>query len=218
MTPLTPAQIPLTPSVTTSNGSAAALSGRTDLSNCTSKRHQSRENLVHLLSVAFLINTPPLVEDVFGRFSSINWLRAAKRADLRSLHVPDGSALSPDNIEDIVSIDWYADRYVVICGNHITKTTRSETKTDNYGLFTSWAPLRYRTLQIPTWIFIRSNLKIMFRIPSTRRKLWSYWVINPSIFYPEITFRRVRQLSIPQAPHRTIFPLWFPQRLFLRFP
>ena len=121
MPPLTPAQAPLPPSVTTSIGSTAALSGRTGLSVRALRRQQARDDLVHLLSVASLTNSPPLVEAVVGRLSSITRLRAAKLANLEALLLPDGSAPSPDNIEDLISITQYADRYVVACGDHITE-------------------------------------------------------------------------------------------------
>ena len=66
MKPLTPAQVPLPLSVTTSNKNASTLSGRTVLSVCALRRHQAREN-VHLLSVASLTDSPPLVKAIVGR-------------------------------------------------------------------------------------------------------------------------------------------------------
>ena len=71
MPPLTPAQVPLPPSVATSIGSAAALSGRTGLSVRALRRQQARDDLVHLLSVASLTDSPPLVEAVVDRLSLI---------------------------------------------------------------------------------------------------------------------------------------------------
>ena len=64
--PMTPAQVILTPSITTSGGSAAAISGRIGLSVRASRRQQSRDDLVHLLSVASLTNIAPIVEAVVG--------------------------------------------------------------------------------------------------------------------------------------------------------
>ena len=69
--PLTPYKPPLPPSVSTSNGSAAELSGRTDLSVCALRLQQARDDLVHLLSVALLTKSPPLIEAIFGRLSPI---------------------------------------------------------------------------------------------------------------------------------------------------
>ena len=104
MPPLTPAQPPLTPSVAISIGSAAALCGRTSLSARAPRRQQASDNLVHLLSVASLTDSPPLVEDVVGSLSSITQLHATKRADLDALLLLDGSATLPDDVEDLISI------------------------------------------------------------------------------------------------------------------
>ena len=109
MPPLTLAQLPLPPSVTTSNGSAATLSRRNGLSVRVLGRQQARDDLFHLLSVASLTDSPPLVKAIIGRLASISRLRAAKRADLEDLLLPDGLAPSPDDIEDLLSIARYAD-------------------------------------------------------------------------------------------------------------
>ena len=108
--PLNPAQAPLPPSVTNSGGSTAALSGHTGLSVCASRRQQARDDLVHLLSVASLIDSPPLIKAVVGRLSSIMRLRAAKCANLEALLLLDISAPSPDDIKDLLSIARYANR------------------------------------------------------------------------------------------------------------
>ena len=67
ITPMTPAYILQSPSVSNSIRSAAEIIGCTRLSVCALRQHQSRDNLVHLLSVATLTKIPPLVEAVFGR-------------------------------------------------------------------------------------------------------------------------------------------------------
>ena len=102
--PLNPAHVPLPPSVTTSDRSASDLSERTGLSVRASRRQQARDDLVHLLSVTSLTDSPPLVKALVGRLSSITRLRAAKRADLEALLLPDGSAPSTDDIKDLLSI------------------------------------------------------------------------------------------------------------------
>ena len=124
MPPLTPAQLPLPPSVTTSNGSAATLSRRNGLSVRVLGRQQARDDLFHLLSVASLTDSPPLVKAIIGRLASISRLRAAKRADLEDLLLPDGLAPSPDDIEDLFSIARYADRTVTSSPAVITSQTQ----------------------------------------------------------------------------------------------
>ena len=69
--PLNPAQVPLPHIVATSDGSDTALSGRTGLSIRASRSQQARDNLIHIVSVAYLSDIPPLVEAVSGRLSSI---------------------------------------------------------------------------------------------------------------------------------------------------
>ena len=137
--PLTPAQVPLPPSVTTSGGRSAALIRRTSLSFYALRRQQARYHLVQLLFVASLTDSPPLVDDVVGRLSSITRIRVAKRADLEALLLPDGSAPFPDDIEDLLSIAHYTDRYLVARGDRITKTMWStmwsDMKNEHYVLF-----------------------------------------------------------------------------------
>ena len=123
------------PSVTTFNGRDAALIGRTVLSIRASRSHQDRENLIQLLSISLLTYSPPLVEAVYSRLSSMSWLRAAKRADIKTLILPDGSAPSTDNIEDLLSIAQYSDPYFLTHGDNITKKLWSEMKTEHYELF-----------------------------------------------------------------------------------
>ena len=72
MPPLTPSQFTLPPSVATSIGSAAAIIGRTGLYIHALRRQQTRDELFHLLSVAFLTKIPLLVEVVIDRLSLIN--------------------------------------------------------------------------------------------------------------------------------------------------
>ena len=69
--PLNPAPVPLPHIVATSDGSDTALSGRTGLSIRASRSQQARDNLIHIVSVAYLSDIPPLVEAVSGRLSSI---------------------------------------------------------------------------------------------------------------------------------------------------
>ena len=116
------AQVPLPPSVGTSDGRVAALSGRCGRSARASRRQQARDDLTHLLSIASLIDSPPLVEAVVSRLYTISWLRAAKRAELESLLLPDVSALSPDHIEDLLSLARYSDRYSNARSDNITKS------------------------------------------------------------------------------------------------
>ena len=101
MDPLTPDQVPLPPRVRTSNGNTATLSGR---SACASRSQQARDNLTHLLSIYSLTGSPPLVKAVVIRLSTTSRPHTAKRAELDSLLLPDGSAPSPDEIEDLLSL------------------------------------------------------------------------------------------------------------------
>ena len=110
ISPLTSGQVPMPPSVATFNGRDAALIGRTVLFIRASRSYQDRENLIQLLSISLLTYSPPLVEAVYSRLSSMSWLRAAKRADIKTLILPDGSAPSTDDIEDLLSIAQYSDR------------------------------------------------------------------------------------------------------------
>ena len=122
MPPLISPLFPQTLSVATSIGTAAALSMPTILSIRDLKQKQARDNLVYLLSVASLTNSPPLVEAAVNRLSLITQLRTAKRADLEALLLPNGSAPSPNNFKDLISIARYSNHYVVALGYHITKT------------------------------------------------------------------------------------------------
>ena len=72
--PLTPAQVPLPLSMTTYGVSGAVLSSSTGLSFHDSNHEQARDDLVHLLSVASLTDSPPLVEAIIVRLSSITRL------------------------------------------------------------------------------------------------------------------------------------------------
>ena len=71
---------------------------------------EGRDNLVHLLSVASLTDSPPLVEAA-GRLSSTTRICAAKRADFEALLLPDSLVPSPR----------YADHYLVARSDNITK-------------------------------------------------------------------------------------------------
>ena len=122
MPPLTPAQIPLPPSVDISIGSAAALSERTGLSARALMRQQGRDYLVHLFSIASLANSPLLTKVVAVRLSMITRLRTSMRADLEALLLPDRSTPLPDDINNLISIARYTDRYIVAHGDHITET------------------------------------------------------------------------------------------------
>ena len=59
----------------------------------------------------------------------------AKSANLESLLLTYSSALSPDDIKDLIYIARYADGYFVDHGDHMTKTMWSEMKNDPYELF-----------------------------------------------------------------------------------
>ena len=96
--PLTLAQPPLPPRVTTPGGSTATLSSHTGLSVRVLKRQQDRDNLFHFLFVASLTKIPPFVETVVGRLSSITRLHAAKCANIEALLLLNGSAQSPNYI------------------------------------------------------------------------------------------------------------------------
>ena len=69
------------------------------------------------------------------RLSTTSRPHAAKRAELESLLLLDGSAPSPDDIEDLLSLARYANRYANARGNNITKSMWSEMKVEHYELF-----------------------------------------------------------------------------------
>ena len=146
MHPLIPVQVPLRMSVNTSSGYTPALSGCTGLSIRALRIQQGRANLVHLLSVKSLTYSPTLVEAIVDRLSSITWLRAANRSNIESLLLLVGSALSPNDIEDLLSISLYYDHYINFGHDHITKTMWLDLKNEHYELFTSRITLWYRTL------------------------------------------------------------------------
>ena len=107
--PLIPAQFPLCMSVNTSSGCNAALSGCTGLSIRALRIQQGRANLVHIFSDESLTKSPPIIEAIVGRLSSITWLRVAKRTNLESLLLLVGLALSHNDIKDILSNSCYYD-------------------------------------------------------------------------------------------------------------
>ena len=96
-----PVQIPLTPSAGGSDISESRLCGRSRHSACASCRHQAQDNLTHLLLVAYLTNRPPLVKEVVVRLTTIYRLRTEKRAKLETLRLPEISAPSPDDINNL---------------------------------------------------------------------------------------------------------------------
>ena len=102
--PLTLAQVPLPPSVSTPIGSVAVVSGCTGLSVRPLRRHQTRDNLFHPLSVPLLANSPILVKAVAGRLSSVTRLYMDKHENLKALLLLDNSALSPNYVKDLISI------------------------------------------------------------------------------------------------------------------
>ena len=68
------AQAPLPPSVSSSTGSDATISGHTGLSARSLRHQKAGDDLVHLLSIASLTDSPPLVEAIIVRLSSITRL------------------------------------------------------------------------------------------------------------------------------------------------
>ena len=72
------------------------------------RRQQARDDLTHLLSIYSLTGIPPLVKVIVIRLSTIYRPHAAKRAELESLLLLDGSAPSTDDIEDLLSLARYA--------------------------------------------------------------------------------------------------------------
>ena len=144
--PLIPAQFPLCMSVNTSSGCTTALSGCTGLCIRALRIQQGRDNLVHIFSGESLTDSPPIIEAILGRLSSITWLRVAKRANLESLLLLVGLALSHNDIKDLLSIFLYYDHYINFGHDHITKTMWLELRNEHYELFTSRITLWYRTL------------------------------------------------------------------------
>ena len=59
----------------------------------------------------------------------------AKRAELGSLLLLDGSAPSPEDIEDLLLLAWYANRNANARGNNIKKSMWSEMKVEHYDIF-----------------------------------------------------------------------------------
>ena len=119
------------------------ISGRSDSSANASQRHQARDNLTHLRSIAYLTDSPPLSEAIMIRLYTIFCLCVAKSTNLEYLLLPDGSAPLSDNINDLLSFaryahrysNRYAHRYANDCGRNITKSMWSEMKVVHYELF-----------------------------------------------------------------------------------
>ena len=84
------------------------LGGRSGHSNRSLRRQKHRDNLTHLLSFLFLINSHPLFKVIVGRLTTIYWMRAAKRVELETLQLMDGSAMLPDYINNLFSLGLYA--------------------------------------------------------------------------------------------------------------
>ena len=116
-----PYQVPLPPSVGTSDGSVAAPSKRSRISAHTSQYQQARDDLTHLLSIYSITGIPPLVEVIVICLSTTSRPHAAKRAELESLLLLDGSAPSPDDIEDLLLLAQYTNCYANARGNNIPK-------------------------------------------------------------------------------------------------
>ena len=130
-----PYQVPLPPSVGTSDGSVAAPSKRSRISAHTSQYQQARDKLTHLLSITYPTNRHLLIGAVVIRLSTIYCLRATKRADIESLLIPNGSAPPPDDIMDLLLLSQYADCYTNTRGNNITRSMWSEMNLEHYELF-----------------------------------------------------------------------------------
>ena len=70
-----------------------------------------------------------------SRLFTISQMRAEKSAKIESLLLPDGSEASLDNIEDLLSLTQYADRYSNYGVDSITKSMWREMKVGNYDIF-----------------------------------------------------------------------------------
>ena len=81
------------------------------------------------------IDSPLLVHVVVICPSTTSQMHASKRAELDSLLLPDGLAPSPDDIEDLLSLSRYANRYANARGNNITNPIKSEMKVEHYEVF-----------------------------------------------------------------------------------
>ena len=78
------------------------LGGRSGNSARDSRCQQAWDYLTHLMSAASLTNSSPLFKAVAGRINTISCLCTAKRSELETLHLPDGSEMSPDIIGELL--------------------------------------------------------------------------------------------------------------------
>ena len=78
---------------------------------------------------------PQLVHVVVICLSTTSRPHASKRAKIDSLLLPDGLTPSTDDIEDLLSLARYANRYANSRGNIIKNSILSEMKVEHYEVF-----------------------------------------------------------------------------------
>ena len=218
MFPTTLYQVPLPPSARTSDGIVSALSGRFGFSARDLRRQQDRDHLTYILSITSLTVSPYLLKAVMSRISTISYLTTEKCAKLESLLLSDGSAPLPDDIKDLLSLAWYANRYSNARGNHTTKSMWSEINVKHYELF-------YLTFSFAVHNFTETyldNSTFCFEgsVQNSKSKdiFQSVRGINRKLSYPKINFPIFLPVLIHPYPNRTNLILWFLQGLLRRFP
>ena len=78
---------------------------------------------------------PLLIHVIVICLSTTSRPHAEKRAEIDSLLLSDGFVPSADDIEDLLSLSRYANRYANARGNNITNSILSEMKVEHYELF-----------------------------------------------------------------------------------
>ena len=119
----------------TSNGSIAALSGRPRHSSYALRHQQAIKNLTHLLFIAYLANSSPIVDSIVSCLATISRLRGAKSSKIESLLLLDGLAPLLNNIKDLLLLALYANRYTNSNGNNIARSIWSKIKVKHYKPF-----------------------------------------------------------------------------------
>ena len=127
----TPAQVPLKPSVGPSGGSTNTRGGISDRSACASHFQQARKKLTHILLVASLTDRLTLVKVFFTRYTTIYSLHVEMLEDLKDLWIQDGTNMTPNDVDDLLSLARYANLYIRACGNSVSELTWKEMNSDH---------------------------------------------------------------------------------------
>ena len=110
--PLTAYQVPLSQSVVAYNRINTTHGGSSGHSACALIRQQARNYLMHLFLLASITGSPTLVEAVVARYTTISRFCAATCADLKGVLLQDGTTLTLDDVDNLLSLVRYAGLYI----------------------------------------------------------------------------------------------------------